>query len=626
VEAAIDGPASIAIDEAGNLYLTSPNENRIYKVGTDGILRVIAGTGLSGYGGDGGPATSAALAGPWGIAVDSKGNVYVADQLNRRVRRISPDGRMSTVTGDGTEGYSGDGGPARDAKISIPQTLAVDANDNLYVSEHSRIRKISVDGLITTLSQTAGGGSIAADAGGNLYAVGSNRVSRITPAGSVTVIAGNGKGGPTTAGQATGVPLGGPNAVAVDHAGVVYVSTGYGRIWKVANGQITAHPGSVGGGRLGDGGPARSAQFRGVFGLAADRKGNLYVADSGNHQVRKINTSGVIGTVAGNGISGYRGDGGPAVSAQLEPGELDVAVDAADNIYVSDRCRIRKVTPSGRISTVAGTGVCAFSGDGGPAMAAHLNHLAGTAVDAAGNLYIADTQNNRIRRVSPDGIITTFAGNGTEGVGGDGGPAMSAQLRFPKAVATDAAGNVYIADGRIRKVDPNGIITTLIAGAGGYGGAVTEALKGPESVLVDARGDVYVADTNNFRIRRRSADGLLSTVAGTGQLGFSGDNGPALNAQFNFPRGVAVDRDGNVYIADSHNCRVRKVTPDGIIRTFAGTGLESGFIGPSPGAQLCPGSIAVDSAGNVYAGDVGRRRVWKITPDGVIRTAAGQTN
>ena len=321
----------------------------------------------------------------------------------------------------------------------------------------------------------------------------------------------------------------------------------------------------------GDGGAATAAQFLFPNGVATDAAGNLYIADFGNHRIRKVSANGIITTIAGTGTYGFSGDGGVATSAQLyEPS--GVATDAAGNLYIADfgNNRIRKVSDNGIITTIAGTGTSGFSGDGGVATSAELNFPIGVATDAAGNLYIADTGNNRIRKVSAKGIITTIAGTGTYGFTGDGGVATSAELYEPNLVATDAAGNLYIADScnnRIRKVSDNGIITT-IAGTGVFGkfsgdggGATSAHLYEPISVATDAAGNLYIADTFNKRIRKVSAYGIITTIAGTGTSGFSGDGGGATSAELSYPDGVATDAAGNLYIADANNNRIRKLTP-----------------------------------------------------------------
>jgi uncharacterized protein (TIGR03437 family) len=330
-----------------------------------------------------------------------------------------------------------------------------------------------------------------------------------------------------------------------------------------------------------------------------------------------------IYTVAGNGTQGPSGDNGPATSAQLNWPE-GVAVDPAGNLYIADNFnnRIRKVS-NGVITTVAGDGAQGFSGDNGPAASAQLYGPTGVAVDSAGNVYIADAENARIREVSK-GVITTVAGNGSFGFSGDNGPATSAQLYGPWGVAVGSAGNLYIADevnNRIRRVS-NGVITTVAGnGAPGFSGdngpATSAQLYGPCGVAVDAAGNLYIADTYNQRIRKVS-NGVITTVAGNGTYGFSGDNGPATSAQLKGPWGVALDSAGNLYIADTSSLRIRKVS-NGVIATVAGNGTFgfSGDSGPATGAQLYgPTGVAVDSAGNLYIADEFNDRVRLLTPVG----------
>jgi sugar lactone lactonase YvrE len=324
-----------------------------------------------------------------------------------------------------------------------------------------------------------------------------------------------------------------------------------------------------------------------------------------------------IDTFAGNGTAGYSGDNGPATSAALNP--AGIAVDAAGNLYIADSNRIRKIS-HGAITTVAGNGTYGFSGDNGPATSAQLFNPQGVAVDAAGNLYIADTFNNRIRKVS-GGVITTVAGNGTSGINGDNIPATTAQLNWPYGVAVDGAGNLYIANtynNRVCKVS-GGIITTLAGnGTHGYGGdngpATAAQLSYPDGVAVDAAGNVYIADTDNDRIRKVSG-GVIATVAGNGTEGFSGDKGPATAAQLGWPYSVAVDAAGNLFIADTYNNRIRKVS-GGAIATVGGDGTFGfgGDKGPATSAAVSPAGIAVDSAGNLYAADTVNYRIRILRP------------
>ena len=333
---------------------------------------------------------------------------------------------------------------------------------------------------------------------------------------------------------------------------------------------------------------------------------------------------GIITTIAGNGAAGYGGDGGQATAASLQP--ESVAMDRTGNLFIADtrNQRIREVTPDGVIGTVAGNGTWGFSGDKAPAIFAQFNYPYDVAVDSMGNLFIADYLNNRIRKVSPYGIITTIAGTGTPGYGGDGGPATSAYLHAPYGVAVDTAGNLFIADSnneRIRKVTPEGVISTVAGtgarGFGGDGGPATSAqFYTPRGIAVDTTGNLFIADINNNRIRKVTPGGVISTVAGNGVRGFGGDGGPATSALLNFPLGVAVDTAGYLFIADSDNNRIRRVTPGGIIATIAGNGVR-GFGGDGDQATAAylnaPIGLAVDAEGNLYIADAGNRCVRKVT-------------
>ena len=385
---------------------------------------------------------------------------------------------------------------------------------------------------------------------------------------------------------------------------------------------ITTVAGNGASGYSGDNGPATSAQLADPGGVAVDSAGNLYIVDTDNARIREV-SNGVITTVAGSGTAGFSGDNGPATSAQLN-GPGAVAVDAAGDLYIAEYSgqRIRKVS-KGVITTVAGNRTQGFSGDDGPATSAQLNTPSGVAVDPAGNLYIADYGDNRIRKVS-NGVITTVAGNGTSGNIGDNGPATGAQLNYPTGVAVDSAGDLYIAEysgQRIRKVS-KGVITTVAgsgtAGFSGDNGPATSAqLYYPSGVAVDAAGNLYIADTWNSRVRKVS-NGVITTVAGSGTEGFSGDNGPATSAQLSGICDVAVDSAGVLYIADPGNDRIREVS-NGVIVTVAGNGTRgfSGDGGPATGAQLYgPDGVAVNSAGNLFIADTDNDRIRVLIPSG----------
>jgi sugar lactone lactonase YvrE len=360
--------------------------------------------------------------------------------------------------------------------------------------------------------------------------------------------------------------------------------------------------------------------------------------------------------VAGNGILGFGGDGQPAITARLASPQ-GIALDKAGNLYMADNSlnRIRKVgAATGLITTVAGSGPFdairglvplgsngGFSGDGGPATQALFNGSQHVAADAAGNLYIGDLFNRRVRKVDTQGIITTVAGNGTQGFAGDGGPATAAELNNPQSVVLDAAGNLYIADpanGRVRKVDPNGILTTV---AGGGTGAVTDGaaatavpLGRPRELAVDGAGNLFIADGGLNRIFKVSPGGKISIVAGTGTVGFSGDGGKAPAAQLSGGfMGLAVVSAGNLFFADQNNHRIRKVSPDGMISTVAGSGPAGAGIpgsfagdgGPATAARLWgPFGVAIDAAGNLLLSDPGNFRIRKVIGIAAPGLMAGQ--
>jgi sugar lactone lactonase YvrE len=346
------------------------------------------------------------------------------------------------------------------------------------------------------------------------------------------------------------------------------------------------------------------------------------------------------GAVAGSGTAGIAGDGGPATMAQLHFPE-GIAIDGAGSLFVADtyNSRVRRVTLEGMLQTVVGSGVWEYPGlgrsnDRNNARTVQLFFPQGVAVDRQGNLFIADSYNARVRKVSPDGMTVTVAGSGLDGDAGDGGPVIQARIYFPTAVAVDAAGNLFIADTgnhRIRKVDASGAITTLagtgVAGFAGEGGAATSAqLHEPRGLALDDKGNLYIADSYNHRVRKVSLAGVITTVAGTGpgtreaSGGFSGDGGPATAAQLNFPEGVAVDSAGNLFVADSGNHRVRKVEPGGIITTVAGG--ESGTVVAVP--LRYPEGLAVDRAGNLYVADPLDHRVRQVTGVAAPGLLAGQ--
>jgi uncharacterized protein (TIGR03437 family) len=597
----------VTTDASGNVYFSSGHA--VFKITSSGTLTLAAGNSRPGFSGDGGPATAAQLNSPQGLAVDSQGNLYIADQVNNRVRKVTAQGVIGTLAGDGKLGsprFLGDGGPAIAAHLNLPAGVAVDHSGNVYI----------------------------ADTGDNsIREVGTNAV--------ISTIAGNGFGGYSgDTGLAVDSVLLQPHDVFVDGSSNVYIAdTGNAVVREItaSTGIIDFIAGSCQTsacsiGYSGDGGLANSAGLIEPFAVAVDSSGNVYIAEPTDGRIRQINSKADINTIAGNGTLGFSGDGAAATAAELNR-PTGVAVDGSGNIYIADSLnnRIRVVKSGSSIATFAGNGGYSYSGDGGPATSAQLNAPHGVAADSAGNFYIADSGNNVVRKVSAGGAITTLAGTGTAGFGGDGGVATSAQLSGPQGVAVDGAGNVYIADtgnSRVREVSGSTITTVAGSGTPGYagdGGAAASAkLYSPVGLALDAKGNLYIADTNNSAIRKVTS-GTISTVAGNGLQGYSGDGSAALNAQLNDPQGVAVDTAGNLYITDTLNYRVRMVSPNGKIATIAGNGVGgySGDGGPAGQAQLSyPTGIAVDTAGDVFFADAGAS-VRKVFASGTISTIAG---
>ncbi|MEQ1946748.1 MAG: BACON domain-containing carbohydrate-binding protein [Bryobacteraceae bacterium] len=628
----VDG---VAVDGNGNVYIANPTYAVVTMVDGSGNLSRIAGNGKAGFSGDNGPAVGAQLNNPRGVAVSSSGDIYIADTLNHRVRKIS-NGTITTVAGNGVAGYSGDGGPATSAQLNFPWGVAVDSSENLYIADTSNhvIRKVS-GGTITTFAGTGSQGAgqnnvsptsgglnqprgVAVDSSGAVYLTDTgNNVIRKVSGGVMTVLAGQGFGGVST--------LNSPFGVAVDSSGNIYFSdTGDHVVGKISGSSATLFAGSGTAGFSGDGGVATSAAMNSPSGMAVDSQGRVLLADSQNGRIRRV-SGGNISTVAGLGSGGYVGDGGPALSSLLFA-PASVAADGAGTIFIADanNARVRQVT-NGNITTIAGNGVVGDAGDGGAATNANFAFPTGVAVDGGGNIYVADFDASRIRKVS-GGVITTFAGNGTAGISTDGTTATSAPLAFTPHVALDGSGNVYFSENggfvsgvrvasRVRKVS-GGTISTVAgvagnAGFGGDGGAGNAAqVNGPYGVAVDANGNVYIADTYNNRIRLVS-NGNISTFAGNGAQGFAGDGGLATGAQLNQPQGVAVDAAGSVYIADTGNNRIRLVS-NGTITTIGGTGT-AGYTGDGGAATNAtlngPQGIFVDSYGRVLVADASNNAI-----------------
>jgi len=703
--ALLNFPIGVAVDGAGNIYICDNDNNRIRKItAATGVITTIAGNGMAGFGGDGGPATAAQFSEPQNVAVDKNGNVYIADSGNARIRKVNAsDGVISTVAGKGTVGFSGDGGPATEAQLNGANNISVDKDGNLIIcdADNFRIRKVTAaDGKISTIVGSGslgfdGDGGLATaarvnvptgaivDQAGNLYFSdrGNHRVRKVAAGtGVITTVAGsgaNGFNGEGLAALASGLSF--PTGLAIDPAGNLHIGD---RDSRRVRKLITAAPSDSTPPTIAITAPTSSATFTttsgaltlsgassdnvGVFQVrwSNDRGGSGVALGTASWSVSNItllaglnnitvaawdangntaqaslavtfNASRIVTAFAGAGGPGDSGDGGPAISARLSP--FGLAVDASGNLLVSDdeAHRVRRITPGGAISAFAGAGALGASGDGAAAVNAAMNVPHDVVVDAAGNVYISDTNNHRVRRVAPDGMITTYAGTGVPDFGGDGGPAAQARLVAPAGLALDSAGNLYIADSGnacVRKVTAStGVITTVagngLVGFSGDDGPATQAtFKLPFGVAVDKNGALFILDRRDNRIRRVGTDGVIKTIAGTGVSGYNGDDRPALGAQIAAGGFMTTDSDGNLYFADILNHRIRKITiSTGSITTIAGNGTPGTFGDGGDPASLqifLPTDVALDANGVIYIADWGNYRIRKIQPTGGFRTVS----
>jgi sugar lactone lactonase YvrE len=570
-----------------------------------------------------------------GVATDHAGNVYVSDHFNNTVRKITPAGAVTTLAGSaGLLGNADGTGSA--ARFDSPRGVATDRGGNVYVADQSNntIRKVTPAGVVTTLAGStrfAGPKGVATDSSGNVYVADtSNQIIRkITAAGVVTTLAGSAGLLGSEDGTGSAARFAFPSGVATDAGGNVYVAdTAKCTIRKITSaGVVTTLAGSAGLRGSADG-TGSAARFNDPAGVATDSGGNVYVADEANNTIRKITAAGVVTTLAGSaGLVGIADGTGSAARFDSPWG---VATDGGGNIYVGDRANntIRKITSAGVVTTLAGSTVPFGSADG-PGSAARFRSPKGVAIDNGGNVYVADESNHTIRKITTAGVVTTLAGSA--GLHGSAdGTGSAARFALPSGVATDGSGNVYVADRSnqiIRKITTAGVVTTLagsprlLGSADGTGSAAR--FVGPSGVAVDGSGNVYVADFGNNTIRKITSAGVVTTLAGSAGSNGSAD-GTGSAARFAGPTGVTTDRSGNVYVADVRNQTIRKITSSGVVTTLAGS---AGHLGSADGTGSAarfwdPTGVATDSSGNVYVADKDSRAIRKITPAGVVTTLA----
>jgi hypothetical protein len=607
-------PGAVATDSAGNVYVADTGNDTIRKITPAGVVSTLAGApGIAGS--TDGTAAAARFNQPGGVASDSAGNVYVADTLNNTIRKITPAGVVSTLAGSAGASGSTDGVGAA-ARFWNPWGVATDSGGNVFVADfgNDTIRKITPDGVVSTIAGTPGvTGStdgtgaaasfyqptgVATDSAGSVYVADAlNGVMRkITPAGVVSTLPGW---------------FADPQGVAADSFGNVYVAgSGNNTIQKITPaGVVSTFAGTAGENGSTDGTGA-AARFQLPSGIATDSTGNVYVADVDNSTIRKITPAAVVTTLAGTATVIGSADGTGAQASFDNPS--GVTTDSAGNVYVADAFNniIRAITPGGVVTTLAGEAGTGGSTDGAGA-AARFSFPSGVATDSVGNVYVADSGiwtgglgevnygNHVIRKITPSGVVTTLAG--TAGMSGSAdGTGAAARFNTPLGVATDSSGNVYVADtynSTIRKITSAGVVTTLAGTAGMTGSndgtGAAARFNYPTGVTVDVTGNVYVADTRNDIIRQITPAGAVTTLAGMAGMNGSSD-GTGAAARFDSPSGVAVDSAGNLYVADTNNSTIRKITPAGVVTTVVGRAGENGFVpGPLPGLLSASKSVAL---------------------------------
>ena len=580
VRAKLNLPSGLATDEKGNLFISDRSNDRIRVVNKKGVIRTYAGSGIAGFQGDAGPALKAQLDKPFGIALDEAENLYIADRNNNRVRKVSPEGIITTVAGDGGFFFMGDNGPAYRASVAAPTGVAVDKKGNLYIADrnNNRIRLVDKLGMIRTVAGTGqqdyNGDSetaretnlylpfgLTVDSNDNLLVIDRShyRIRRIEPkSGKVETVAGNGlklfagDGGP-----ATGATLSFPHGMFVDkNDNLIFSDKGHYRIRKITpKGIISTIGGNGRRGNVGNNIPALEANVYNVTTIIQNPVGDAFMSSPSGFVsiIRRLDAKGIIHDYIDTASPKYR----EAISKSKHKGLVqtgavatitqfsDIVFDPKGNLFISDRLnhQIRKIDLNGNISTIAGVGDSDYYGDGGPALEAAFRDPNALASDKQGNIYIAEAANNRIRKIDTKGIVTTVAGNGEHADSGDGGPALQAAIRSMDDIAISPEGELHILGTnthKVRKITLDGKIVTVAgkgyAGFFGDDGPATKAmLKNPAAISFDSKGNLYIADMGNNRIRKVDKKGIITTFAGTGKFGW-GRTGETVEIYLqNFP-------------------------------------------------------------------------------------------
>ena len=581
--ARFNSPSGVALDSAGNTYVADTVNSTIRKITPAGVVTTFAGLAGS-TGSANGTGNAARFNGPVAVAIDNIGNIFVADTNNSTIRKITPARVVSTFAGlAGNDGSAN--GTGSTARFSFPSALAVDSANNIYVADtgNSTIRKITPARLVSTFAGLAGSPGSA-----------------------------NGTG--------SAARFNFPSGVIVDRAGTGNIYVGDTSNFTIRQitpaGVVTTLAGSPGM-RGGTNGTGSAARFELPEGMAVDSAGNIYVADTDASTIRKITPGGVVSTFAGSfAKAGPQNGTGSAARFNLP---TDVAVDSSNNVYVADsnNCTIRKITPAAVVTTLAG--LASPGHTNGTGSAARFDFPQGVAVDSTGKIYVADSVESAIRKITPSAVVSTFAGlPGTSGYVDATGTA--ARFAFPRWLTVGPLNNVYVGDTFnfvVRKITPSAAVSSVVTNPANGAGEV-------RGVAVDNSGNIYTADLPHHTIRKITPDGTATIFAGLNDTPGSA-NGTGSVARFSFPTGLAVDGAGNVYVADNGNNTIRKITPAAKVTTFAGS---AGLLGSADGTGTAarfygPFGVAVDHSGNVFVTDTGNNTIRKITPARVVTTLGG---